>query len=284
MGWSGEHRGFVVETFFKNNESVIATQRAFRRHFRLGQRAPIPDRKMILLWVSNVRATGSTLKRRPPVRPRSVRTPENVQTVRASIEQSPRRSTRKHAAALGISNRSVRRMLHQELGMPPYKMMLAQELSERDWETRRTLCQEVQQHVPRAAVALFSDEAHIYLCGPVNKQNFQYWTVDNPRELHERPLRSPYVTVWCAIAEFGMWGPYFFMLQNFLWPKLDELEEKYVWFQQDGATTHTSCRSLSILREVFPGHLISLRGDIGWPARSPDLTPCDFFSLGIPKS
>jgi hypothetical protein len=28
MSWSGEHRGFVVETFFKNNESVIATQRA----------------------------------------------------------------------------------------------------------------------------------------------------------------------------------------------------------------------------------------------------------------
>ena len=73
MGWSGEHRGFVVETFFKNNESVIATQRAFRRHFRLGRRAPIPDRKTILLWVLNMRATGSTLKRKPPGRPRSIR-------------------------------------------------------------------------------------------------------------------------------------------------------------------------------------------------------------------
>jgi hypothetical protein len=31
-------------------------------------------------------------------------------------------------------------------------------------------------------------------------------------------------------------------------------------------------------------NLISLRGDIGWPARSPDLTPWDFFSLGLPKS
>jgi len=59
MGWSGEHRGFVVETFFKNNESVNATQRAFRRHFRLGRRAPVPDRKTILLWVSNMRAIGT---------------------------------------------------------------------------------------------------------------------------------------------------------------------------------------------------------------------------------
>jgi hypothetical protein len=28
-------------------------------------------------------------------------------------------------------------------------------------------------------------------------------------------------------------------------------------------------------------NLISLRGDNGWPARSPDLTLCDFFSLGV---
>jgi len=96
--------------------------------------------------------------------------PENVQMVKASIEQSPRRSARKHAAALGISDRSVRRMLHQEHGMHPYKLMLTQELSERAWETRRTLCQEVQKHVPRAALMLFSDEAHFHLCGTINKQ------------------------------------------------------------------------------------------------------------------
>jgi hypothetical protein len=48
------------------------------------------------------------------------------------------------------------------------------------------------------------------MCGTVNKQTFQYWPVDSPRELHERPLHSPRVTVWCAMAEFGVWGPYFF--------------------------------------------------------------------------
>ena len=32
-----------------------------------------------------------------------------------------------------------------------------------------------------------------------------------------------------------------------------------------------------------PWFLISLRGDISWPARSPDLNLCDFFSLGIPQ-
>ena len=73
------------------------------------------------------------------------------------------------------------------------------------------------------------------------------------------------------------------MLQNFLRPKLDELEED-VWFQQVRAKAHTSSHSLLILREMFPGHLISLRGDIGWPAQSPDLTPCDFFLWGYLKA
>ena len=39
-----------------------------------------------------------------------------------------------------------------------------------------------------------------------------------------------------------------------------------------------------ILREMFPGHLILLHGDIGWPARSPDLNPYYFFFSGDTSS
>ena len=41
---------------------------------------------------------------------------------------------------------------------------------------------------------------------------------------------------------------------------------------------------MNCLRQMFPGRLISLRGDVNWPARSPDLTPCDFFLWGYLKS
>ena len=74
-----------------------------------------------------MRGSGSALPRKPSGRPRSVRTPENLQRVRASIEQYPRRFARKHAAALGISDRTVRRILHADLRMRPYKMVVAQE-------------------------------------------------------------------------------------------------------------------------------------------------------------
>ena len=54
--------------------------------------------------------------------------------------------------------------------------------------------------------------------------------------------------------------------------------------KQDGATAHTSRVSMSVLRERFPERLISIRGDLEWPARSPDLSPCDFFLWGYLKA
>jgi hypothetical protein len=59
--------------------------------------------------------------------------------------------------------------------MHPYKTAIAQELSERDYETYTTLCREFLQNIPCKAVLLFMDEAHFYLSGTVNKQNFWHW-------------------------------------------------------------------------------------------------------------
>ena len=40
---------------------------------------------------------------------------------------------------------------------------------------------------------------------------------------------------------------------------------------------------MKILRGMFSGYLISLRVDIGFPARSPDLNSCDYFLWGFLK-
>jgi len=152
---------------------------------------------------------GSTLNRKPPGRPRTARTPENIKVLRASILQSSRRSALKYAVALGMSNTSVRRILHQDLKFHPYEMKVAHELTERDWESRRELCANILQTVHRDAILMCSEEAYFHLNSCVNKQNFRYWSESNPQQVHERSLHSARVTVWCAIAEFGVVGPYF---------------------------------------------------------------------------
>ena len=78
---------------------------------------------------------------------------------------------------------------------------------------------------------------------------------------------------------------YIHMLENFLGPELARHPvTKETFFQQDGATSHTACDSMAAVSNLFPNHVISRYGDITWPARSPDLSTCDFFLWGYLKS
>jgi len=75
------------------------------------------------------------MPRKPAGRPKSVRTSQNIAAVRTLIEQSSSRSARKHA-----STWNLRRFLHCDLKLQPYKIMFAQELSPVDWEKRKDYC------------------------------------------------------------------------------------------------------------------------------------------------
>ncbi|GFV31445.1 uncharacterized protein TNCV_4860831 [Trichonephila clavipes] len=99
---------------------------------------------------------------------------------------------------------------------------------------------------------LFSDEAHFWFNGYVNKQNCRIWSEANPQVYVETPLHPE---------------------------KLTEL-----WFQQDGATCHTARATIDLLKDTFGDRLISRFGPVNWPPRSCDLTPLDYFLWGYVKS
>ena len=69
------------------------------------------------------------------------------------------------------------------------------------------------------------------------------------------------VTVWCGFWAGGIIGPYLFeneagaavsvnglryrtMINDFLWPELEDMDADDVYFQQDGATCHTSGKTM----------------------------------------
>ncbi|GFV18066.1 hypothetical protein TNCV_168701 [Trichonephila clavipes] len=51
---------------------------------------------------------------------------------------------------------------------------------------------------------LFSDEAHFWLNGYVNKQNCRIWSKANPQVYVETPLHPGKLTVWCALWAGGI--------------------------------------------------------------------------------
>lgn len=301
--WSVEHRVFAVEEFLRNHESIVAVTRAFRRRFNIPPRGSVPKRDTILSWVHNFRTVGSCAPKWAPRTP-TTRTPENVERVRHDVLTSPRRSTRRRAQALGMSRRSLQRILHGHLKFHPYKIMVVQKLLPTDHLQRLQFSQRMLELMEdENVVIMMSDEAHFHIDGYVNKQNCRYWADASPRDLHQRPLHSDKVTVWCGVSKLGIIGPFFFenereqavtvtsqryvaMINEFMIPQLEEnnYDKDKMWFQQDGATAHTARISMQALRSLFPGRLISRNGDLPWPPRSPDLTVCDFFLWGYLKS
>jgi len=94
----------AVELFIRTG-SITETQRGFRRE-RNQQYAP--SLNAVRRWVRQWREEGSVTCKKPPGRPSSVRTPDNIARGLVSVSRSPRRSARKHAQALRMSDRSVR--------------------------------------------------------------------------------------------------------------------------------------------------------------------------------
>jgi len=193
-----------------------------------------------------------------------------------------------HSKKLGLSESTVRRILHLDLHFHPYKIPVVRKLEEGDAAKRLVFSQQMLDLMNRNKEVLNnlikSDEERFHLTGLVNKQNCRYWSDRHPRGLVQKPLHSSKIIVWCCVATFAIIGPYFFgdergnactvtseryanMLQDFFIPRLQGLPvNKTTHFQQDGATSHTAKIAMNILRLLFPGHLISRYGDIAWPA------------------
>ncbi len=305
--WNATHRAFAVEAYIRYDEKMVLVRREFKRKFGLKRHENPPHHKTILLWVKNFRESAKATSASKPGRRRSVRTPENVEKVRVAVLASPGRSARKQSVALQIPRTSLRRIIKDDLNMHPYKLQITQELLPSDRPKRFEFCTQMLDLLEEKEVNLedifFSDEAHFDLHGNVNKQNMRYYAECNPKITCPKPLHSPRVTVWCAVSARAIVGPYFFeddagsnvtvngdrylkMLDEFFLPSLRRrrIPLSRTWFQQDGATAHIRNDVLTLLRQKFPGRLISRNCDFVWPPRSPDLTPPDFFLWGHLKS
>ncbi|GFT00283.1 hypothetical protein TNCV_2738441 [Trichonephila clavipes] len=86
-------------------------------------------------------------------------------------------------------------------------------IHQNDHQARRRGKREQQQSLEIAVVPdfhkriLFSDEAHFWLKGYVNKQNCRIWSEANPQVYVETPLHPEKLTVWCALWAGGIIGP-----------------------------------------------------------------------------
>lgn len=228
--------------------------------------------------------------------------------VMLDFHENPHKSSRAVAADHNVCQSSVSRVMKKHK-WHPYKVVLVQELNEDDPDRRLQFSETMVDLLENGPLLLnnilFSDEASFYLNGTVNKQNCRYWAPTNPHWFIEHKTQYPQkVNVWAGIVGDRIVGPYFFagtltgalylqFLQTELVPLLIELfpnpdnpdiPSNSLWFQQDGAPPHTTQLVRDYLNHVFPRRWIGRRGSVEWPARSPDMTPLDYFLWGYTRS
>lgn len=308
-----QQRAKIIE-FWHQTKSVIQVQRLYAAHFHIVL-AHAPSRKAIRKTVMkfNEEGTVQDLRKGHSGRKRTGRSVQNVNIVRQSVVQSPRKSIRRLSSETNIPKSSVQRILRQDIHAYPYKIHAETELTNEQKQKRVDFSNWFSGKLEDDADFLkkihMTDECHFHLSGKVNSQNYRFWGTQNPGNAatEQIPRSVLKVTIWVAFGWYGIIGPYFFedaqghtctvnqenyreMIDQFYLPELrtqsrrrNLIQMRTQWFQQDGAPPHTARETRRFLNRHFPGRFISLHEDVEWPPYSPDLTPPDFFLWGYLK-
>ncbi|KAK2954616.1 putative transposable element tc3 transposase [Blattamonas nauphoetae] len=254
-----------------------------------------PDLGTVHDVVARFLSNGSVLPTKRETIARPIRTEDAVEEVRESVHENPTLSIRHRSVLLQISRTTLDRMLH-DLQFRPYRMQRIHLLYDEDYRDRfekftriKTALVEDETLIDRI---WFSDECSFDLTKTVHTHNATYWASTNPH-YHVEHLNSGLpVNVFAAISSQGILGPYFFaeknagvvyrsLLTEFFFPALrgrSHFDTQY--FMQDGASPHTAIDTRTKLNQTLPNRWIGMYGPMEWPARSPDMTPCDYFLWG----
>lgn len=251
-----------------------------------------PSARTVHNWKKKLLETGDLVKDRSRSgRPVSASGDEVSQLIMDAVTQNPSTSTRAIAQHVGVSHVTVHKVLKCNK-YHPYKPLYNQMLCDGDDDRRLQFCQDMKEKFKQDPAFIrklaFSDECVFSLNGNVNKHNVHYWSTENPKVRIGKTGKTATVTVWACIGFSGLLfhsitdltmnsERYCQILQEKVIPYFNKGIGKTMLYQQDGAPPHYSKSARQFLETRLPGRWIGRRGSIEWPARSPDLTPCDFW-------
>lgn len=218
------------------------------------------------------------------------------------ITNNPRASTRQLAIEMNLPRMKIHRTLRSR-GYKPYRIHVSQALRPGDTERRLHYCNWLQQRLMENDDFLnniiWTDESSFSTNGMFNRNNEHYWHTENPRQNQEVRLQGRHsFNVWIGMFRNRIIGPFIYehrltserYLNLIRTDVLNALEDEplavlqNLWWQQDGAPPHNGRIVTDYLNNIFPNKWIGNRGFVHWPARSPDLTPLDYFLWGYIKN
>ena len=180
-----EQRWEILRHYFENHGNVAECVRKLRTDFG---RREAPSTPYVCYLVKKLKETGILIDKPKREKRKTVLPPENIADVVESVCGALSTSIHRRSQQLNISETSLRRILHKDLGMTTYKVQLVQELKPIDHLMRfrfaERACDRLTEDADFGKKIIFSDEAHFDLSGYVNKQNCRSWGTENHTRIH----------------------------------------------------------------------------------------------------
>lgn len=237
--------------------------------------------------------TGGVRDRQRSGRPRTVRTPEAIKAVQARIRRKPLRKQKILSREMQISQKSMSRIIKQDLGLSAYKRhtghLLTAALKEKRKQKSKALYRRYAKNAHRQV--LFSDEKIFTVEESFNRQNDRVYASSSKKASEiiprvERGHHPASVMVWWGVSYDGVTSLHFCekgvktsakvyqttVLENVVKPLSQTMFANKHWtFQQDSAPAHKAKTTQEWLKNNLPKFI----SPNDWPTGSPDLNPLD---------
>ena len=301
------HRGLRVNSPFTKEQAawvvlefgatrnITLVRRAFRLKFKISPKK-VPRRNAFLRLVQRF-SENAELKPQKKSGGKQLHGAEVVQRVQEFIAtQRQSTSVRQVSTSLNLGSKMTWQIMRKELKLFPYKPKTVVPLNQGHKDNRILYCEWLlskdDKFVDRI---LFSDEKWFKLLQAPNKQNERYWAPEDPHvQVECREQGGKKVMCWAVMIEGRMllhWfedgtsvngDTYLAMLKEVLWPEVRGIATRHgLHFMQDGATPHTTLEVREWLQSKFGERVISRLMPNQWPAKSPDLSPLDYWFWGV---
>lgn len=223
-------------------------------------------------------------------------------SVLASVAANPATSSREIQTDLGVSRTTSLRILKKHK-FKCYRARKTQLLLPGDSQRRTDFCtlylDTLNTNADFSRNIIWTDESRISSDGIFNRNIHHKWADQNPHQQVNRVYQGRYgFNVWVAllddrvlayeIFEENLNSPlYLDIINRNVINYMDTIplyDREKIYFQHDGAPAHNARNVVDCLNVNFGQQWIGNNGPIRWPARSPDLTPLDFFFWGYIKN
>lgn len=257
------------------------------------------SRQFIHYTIRRLKDIGGIEDRKRTGRPRSVRTPARIKQVGRIIRKKPQSAVRKLSRKLNVSHRSLRRIIHKDLGLKAFKKRKQHGLTAAQRKKRFERCKLLLQRFKPLDVNFiaFSDEKLFVTEERYNAQNTRVYAAKFEDIPEDKRTVSHFqkpgsVMIWAAVSTQGKFPLKFIepgvkinstfyrqeILQRVVKPWGQRIFKKQKWtFQEDSAPSHKAKINQNWCRAQPPDFISADER----PPSSPDISPLDYSIWGI---